>query len=420
MRGAKVYVYADDTQVRSVFTDEKGRFEVDLDYDAYYRFEFYKRNFVKKKIEIDASQVPVEHQRFGHEWGGWEVELLRKVPGIDTSAYEFPVAKAIYEDYEANFGFDYTYMRSKEEAFKEAEKEQRRMIKEYEKQQKELEAQYASLLAEANKAYDAKEWEKALENYEKIIEIRSDESLARERRDEIKFILNNKEQYNQFVAEAKAKESGGDLDGAIEFWRKAKPLLPELSEAQNEIERITALIAKNKEALAVEARKEEAALMAQAEEKRKAEREALEKKKEEERLKKEAELAAQQKAEEERLRKEKEESERLLAEKRAAEMKEAEEKRLANLGDMESIKERLNQMDKKSDEFVMELAKVYPNGVTEEVEEYKNRTVYKRIVVNNNRGHLYEKVVYNYGGVFYFKDGDSVAQFVWDKETVLD
>ena len=415
----KVYVYADDTQVRSLNTDEKGRFEVDLPYDAYYKFEFAKRNYVQKMIEIDATEVPRDHQRFGHEWGGWQVELLRKVPGLDTSIYEFPVAKATYEEDEANFGFDYSYMNAKEKEFKEAEKEQKRLIKEYEKKQKEDAELYAELLDKANTAYDANELEGALDAYEKVLEIKSNEALALERRDEIKLTLETQANYAKFKGEAKAKEAGGELELAIEFWRKAKPLKPESPEAQTEIERITKILDDKKAELLAEEQQAEKERMLAAEAVRAEERAAAEQKKEEERLKKEEERKAQEAAEEARLKREKEEADRLLAERREAEMKEAEAKRAALSEEGLTAQEILDQMDKHSDEFVMKIASLYAEGVTEEVEKFKNRTVYKRIVVKGNRGHLYEKVVYNYGGKFYFKDGDSVDQFIWDKETVL-
>jgi len=413
--GAKVYVYADDTQIRSVYSDEKGRFEVDLNYDAYYRFEFYKRNYVKKKIEIDATEVPEDDKRFGHEWGGWQVELLRKVPGLDTSIYEFPVAKAVYEEDEANFGFDYSYMHQKEEEFKEAEKEQKRLIKEYEKQLKEEEAKYAELMANANKAFENDEKEEALKAYNAVLEFRSNDQLAIERSELLTALLNREEMYAKYKGQSKASEAGNELSAAVEFWRKAKPLNPESDEAQKEIERITALIQAKEAELLAEQRAAEAATIAEEEAQRMAAQKEKERQLEEERKQKEAEAEAQRLAEEERLKKEKEEADRLLAERQAEEMAAAE----SSSGEKKNL-ESLKDMDMHSEAFVMELAKIYPDGVTEEVEKFKNRTVYKRIVVKGNRGHLYEKVVYNYGGKFYFKDGDSVGQFIWDKETVLD
>ncbi len=84
-----------------------------------------------------------------------------------------------------------------------------------------------------------------------------------------------------------------------------------------------------------------------------------------------------------------------------------------------SGKEKLDLMDKKSEEFINELAKVYPEGVTEEIIQMSNRVITKRIVVSEGKGYLYEFVKYNWGGEFFFKNGESASKFVWDKETVI-
>lgn len=64
-----------------------------------------------------------------------------------------------------------------------------------------------------------------------------------------------------------------------------------------------------------------------------------------------------------------------------------------------------------------ELGSQYPTGVTEEVTKEGNKTITKRIVVANNLGNEYKKVVHDWGGVFYFKNGEAVTERVWIQET---
>ena len=71
------------------------------------------------------------------------------------------------------------------------------------------------------------------------------------------------------------------------------------------------------------------------------------------------------------------------------------------------------------EEFMQELAKQYPQGVTEEVFREGNKSITKRIVVLGNEGNEYRMVKHDWGGKFYFKNGMSITLLAWNKETVL-
>lgn len=68
-------------------------------------------------------------------------------------------------------------------------------------------------------------------------------------------------------------------------------------------------------------------------------------------------------------------------------------------------------------DYQKELANKYPDGITENVSKEGNKTIITRIVVQDNIGNEYKKVVHDWGGVFYFKNGDAVTERVWKQET---
>jgi tetratricopeptide (TPR) repeat protein len=80
---------------------------------------------------------------------------------------------------------------------------------------------------------------------------------------------------------------------------------------------------------------------------------------------------------------------------------------------MEGDVERMSVED-----FRKELGEQYPSGITETVREEGNKVITTRIVVRNGKGDEYKKVEHNWGGIFYFKNGDAVTERVWKKETV--
>jgi hypothetical protein len=62
------------------------------------------------------------------------------------------------------------------------------------------------------------------------------------------------------------------------------------------------------------------------------------------------------------------------------------------------------------------LAQEYPEGVTEESYTEGNKVIIRRVVVNGNRADEYSKVIAKWG-TFYFKNGQSITEPIWKKET---
>jgi catechol-2,3-dioxygenase len=62
------------------------------------------------------------------------------------------------------------------------------------------------------------------------------------------------------------------------------------------------------------------------------------------------------------------------------------------------------------------LALEYPQGVTEESYTEGNKVIIRRVVVNGNKADEYSKVIAKWG-TFYFKNGQSITEAIWTKET---
>jgi hypothetical protein len=72
---------------------------------------------------------------------------------------------------------------------------------------------------------------------------------------------------------------------------------------------------------------------------------------------------------------------------------------------------------KAKDDFRNELAKKYPQGVTEESATEGNLRVIRRIVVKGEEAHLYLKKTTSFGAVYYFKDDVSITEGEFTKDT---
>ena len=62
------------------------------------------------------------------------------------------------------------------------------------------------------------------------------------------------------------------------------------------------------------------------------------------------------------------------------------------------------------------LAAEYPQGVTEESRTEGNKVIIRRVVVQGNKADEYRKVI-GKSGTFYFKNGQSITEVVWARET---
>ncbi|HQQ94827.1 MAG TPA: hypothetical protein PLQ93_09745 [Bacteroidia bacterium] len=71
----------------------------------------------------------------------------------------------------------------------------------------------------------------------------------------------------------------------------------------------------------------------------------------------------------------------------------------------------------KVDERQKMLLAKYPPGITEEVIPGEGVVVIKRVLVKNNKAFVYEKKVFNWGGVACFRDGDPITELTFEQET---
>jgi hypothetical protein len=73
--------------------------------------------------------------------------------------------------------------------------------------------------------------------------------------------------------------------------------------------------------------------------------------------------------------------------------------------------------NQKTDERLKQLLAKYGPGVTEETITGPNVTIIQRIVIKEQMGWVYQKKVYNWGGVAYFKDNAPITESTFEQDT---
>ena len=79
--------------------------------------------------------------------------------------------------------------------------------------------------------------------------------------------------------------------------------------------------------------------------------------------------------------------------------------------------EKLMADEEKKKLFLYELARKYNSGVTEEIIVDEKKKTIRRIVVKNAEANEYKKIIYNWGGIYYEKNGEDIEESVFETET---
>ena len=333
---------------------------------------------------------------------------------------------------------------AKEASARIAEEQKQKLEKERiekENQERLAKEEAARLLAESKAAKDA------IEREQKLLASKAREEAAQRAAAEKKRIEEEriakaeqqriaKERALQIAAEEKAQAELAEKE-RLEAERKAKLEAEQLAavakaKAEEEAKRKLEQERLAREAAVAKA-KADALAKADAERKAKADAEARLKAEAEAKVKAEAEAKAA--AEQARIAKEtaaklafakeqqRQDSTRkantaayLAKAEQAEKLSEADRKKRFEEAKANMEKSSLSEKERR-EQFLSQLATIYPSGVTEENIQEKEFKLYRFIVNNQGQVNVYEKKTWNWGGVFYFKNGDiTITATLFDLE----
>ena len=142
-----------------------------------------------------------------------------------------------------------------------------------------------------------------------------------------------------------------------------------------------------------------------------------------------ADATQRQKAEAERLKKnanEKAKQDSLAVVQRARDEKEEQERKAKVQAEIEAKKQMLakaNKVEEKAPPIPKVVAPVpkirdsdYREGVTEETVNETTRVIYRTVVKKDGAAYNYQKIVYNWGGIFYFKNENIITEISFEQD----
>ena len=270
-----------------------------------------------------------------------------------------------------------------------------------------LEQEYQSAIKEADAAFKAKDYTKAQELYKTASGLKPDEQYPKDKLDEISKILTqlaNENKYKKLKAEADKLYASKQFEEALDKYKAAHEIKPESQYINNrikEIEEYLAELAKQKEAKQKrEKAYNEAITQADGYFNKKDYTNALKFYKKAKSIKPNESYPKQQISK----------INGLLVQANTKPSNKDEE-----------ILKKLNSVDfnKKEEvkKYLSELARKYPEGKTVENYNLKNQKITRIIINHNGVANEYRKVEHSWGGVYYFKNGQSISKTVFIGET---
>ena len=228
--GAQIALYQDGAELKRVSTGNNGRFDLYLEFGHEYTIEISKPSYVTKKLYLNTNNVPVDEQLWGYEFGGFVVDMFKRMDGVDYSILDKPIGKVYYEPNVENFVDDKLYTRGIKAEVDRLEEAQKEKIKADKEREKRLEADYQLAIKDAQAAIDDGDYLLAKDNLLAAQSMSPSSKVASQMLSQVEAKLNSEgaaqQQYLSKLASADQAFGNNNFESAIVAYQQALDLKP--------------------------------------------------------------------------------------------------------------------------------------------------------------------------------------------------
>lgn len=240
--GVEVVVYQDGVEFDRMTTDARAAyaFELPLRHDYTFAYEF--PGYGIKRIQVDASGVPMEDLKGGFNLD-LDLTLFTLVEGFDASILQEPYGKASFDSQRNTVAFDFAHTdRMKTRVANEFERVERMA-----EQLAQMKKDFAALMARGQQALDRQAWEDALSAYTDALALFADDANALAKQAEAQAGVDAARAAQELEADFQAALAGAEaalradqLDRAREGFQAAQSLKPAAPEPEAGLARVAA------------------------------------------------------------------------------------------------------------------------------------------------------------------------------------
>lgn len=242
MPGVEVVVYQDGVEYDRMTTDARASysFELPLRHDYVFSYEF--DGYGNKRIQVDASNVPLEDLKGGFNLD-LDMTLFTLVEGFDVTILEEPYGKASFDSQRNTVAFDFAHtdrMRTKvDNEFDRVE----RMAEQLAQMKKD----FADLMTRGQQFLDRENWDEALNAFTDALALFADDAQALAKQAEAQAGVDAARAAEQLEADFRSALESAEsalrsdrLDAAREGFLSAQNLKPAATEPADGLARVAA------------------------------------------------------------------------------------------------------------------------------------------------------------------------------------
>ena len=239
LQGVRVVVFQDGVEFDVISTDARGGYGFDLPLRHNYTFSFELAEHSNKRIEVDASGIPLDVN--GTRNMDLDMSMMPLPPGFDASIFEDPYGRGEYSADQNTVVFDSNYtvrMRNKVNA-------ELVRLERMAGQAEEMREKFEEFVQKGDRAKSSREWQKAVDFYDSALDLFPEESDVATKRDEAQRELDAANAANADEAAFQALLDDADralskdrLEEARAGFEAAKDMRPDAREPRDGLRRV--------------------------------------------------------------------------------------------------------------------------------------------------------------------------------------
>lgn len=239
LQDVRVVVYQDGVEFDAITTDARGGYGFDLPLRHNYTFSFELSAHGNKRIEVDASGIPLGVK--GARNMDLDMSMMPLPPGFDASIFEEPYGRGEYSAEQNTVIFDSNYtvrMRNKVNA-------ELARLERMAGQAEEMREKFDDFVQKGDRAKSNREWLKAVDFYDSALDLFPEESEVEAKRDEAQRELqaanaanDDEAAFQALLEDAERALSKDRLDEAREGFEAAKATRPDAQEPRDGLRRV--------------------------------------------------------------------------------------------------------------------------------------------------------------------------------------
>ena len=215
IQGVIIVVSFDEKNILQTSTESNGKYEITLDLQKTYFFEFSKQGFITQKYKVN-TKIPASELDNFFDTKDCDVILTENFEGLNTKLFEKPFQSIVWDGVEA-LAFDDEYFNDKiKPQFNTHKKELEQLKKK----------KYDDLVAEGDALVTEKKYEDAMTQFQNAITIIPKEKVAKSKIDitkkQLSQTMSDDEAFSKSIEKGEQLLQSRNYEDAISCFEKAK------------------------------------------------------------------------------------------------------------------------------------------------------------------------------------------------------